>query len=65
MPTLTDYLTGAPIRPATREEWQRSKDAVITEPGGTGTFILDGRIVFVSGDFPAPAPTAHTPTQEK
>ncbi len=55
-PTLTDYLTGEPIRPATREEWQRSTDAERTN--GTGAFTLDGRAVFVAGDFPT---TGHTP----
>lgn len=54
-PTLTDYLTGTQIRPATREEWARSKHAAAHEPGGTGAFDLDGRSVFVAGDFP-PAP---------
>lgn len=58
-PTLTDYLTGTQIRPATREEWARSKHAAAHEPGGTGAFDLDGRSVFVAGDFP-PAPE-HTP----
>lgn len=56
-PTLTDYLTGEPIRPATREEWQRSADAARTGDG-TGAFTLDGRAVFVAGDFPT---TGHTP----
>jgi len=56
-PTLTDYLTGEPIRPATREEWQRSADAARTGDR-TGAFTLDGRAVFVTGDFPT---TGHTP----
>lgn len=55
-PTLTDYLTGEPIRPATREEWRRSTDAERTN--GTGAFTLDGRAVFVDGDF---LTAAHTP----
>jgi hypothetical protein len=56
-PTLTDYLTGEPIRPATREEWQRSTDAV-RAGYATGTFDLDGRAVFVAGDFPTTDPGA-------
>jgi len=42
--TLTDYATGEQIRPATREEWERS-----TQAGETGAFKLDGRTVFVEG----------------
>lgn len=52
MPILTDYLTGSPIRPATLDEWARSKHAAEHEPGGTGAFDLDGRAVYVNGgDF--------------
>ena len=50
IPTLTDYQTGEAIRPATRGEHQRSREA--ERANGTGAFLLDGRSVFVAGDFP-------------
>jgi hypothetical protein len=50
--TLTDYTTGEDIRPATWEELQQSLTVV-----ETGTFLLDGRSVFVEGgDTDAPDP---------
>jgi hypothetical protein len=42
--TLTDYVTGEQIRPATAAEHARSLAA-----GETGAFELDGRAVFVAG----------------
>jgi hypothetical protein len=42
--TLTDYVTGEQIRPATAAEHARSLAA-----GETGAFELDGRSVFVAG----------------
>jgi len=42
---LTDYTTGRPIRPATREEWERSMAA-----GATGAWQRDGgAVVYVDG----------------
>lgn len=57
IPTLTDYQTGEAIRPATHGEHLRSREA--ERENGTGAFLLDGRSVFVAGDF-AGEPTAPT-----
>jgi hypothetical protein len=43
--TLTDYVTGEPIRPATADEHALS----IATPSETGAFWLHGRSVFVAG----------------
>lgn len=42
--TLTDYITGEAIRPATEGELETSRAA-----GETGAFDLDDRTVFVAG----------------
>jgi hypothetical protein len=42
--TLTDYITGEQIRPATADEHARSLAA-----GEVGAFELDGQSVFVAG----------------
>jgi hypothetical protein len=49
--TVTDYNRGTPLRPATREEWQRSVDITRSgAPGGyTGSWEEDGRAVYVEG----------------
>jgi len=40
--TLTDYATGEPIRPATRDERRESDEA-----GPEGVIVVDGRSVYV------------------
>lgn len=48
---VTDYNRGTPLRPATREEWQRSIDIVASKAPGsyTGAWEEDGRAVYVEG----------------
>jgi hypothetical protein len=44
--TLTDYATGEPLRPATREEWAISRDPA----AGTGTFTVDRDLEICAAD---------------
>jgi 1,4-dihydroxy-2-naphthoyl-CoA synthase len=46
--TLTDYITGDAIRPATADELAQSL-AAAQKDGGAGAIDLDGRTVFVAG----------------
>jgi hypothetical protein len=55
---VTDYDRGTPLRPATREEWQRTADILAARhvPGWyTGTWEEDGRAVYVDGGPDAPS----------
>jgi hypothetical protein len=45
--TLTDYKTGASLRPATAAEAKASK-AAARRDGGAGVIAVDGRSCFVS-----------------
>lgn len=49
--TVTDYNRGTPLRPATREEWQRTADVLRSgAPGSyTGAWEEAGRAVYVDG----------------
>ena len=48
--TLHDYRTGHSIRPATRAEWQASREAESANiGGGTGVIEVDGQSVYVEG----------------
>lgn len=56
--TLTDYRTGEPIRPATRDEWQATADVLRSDAPGreTGAWNTDtGRTVWVDGGPEMPA----------
>lgn len=49
---VTDYSRGTPLRPATREEWQRTMDVLAArgKPGWyTGAWTENGRAVYVEG----------------
>jgi hypothetical protein len=48
---VTDYDRGTPLRPATREEWQRSVDIAQSKMPGAynGAWEEDGRAVYVEG----------------
>lgn len=55
--TLCDYRTGTSIRPASRDEWQASREAEAGNVGGgTGVIQVDGRSVYVDGGDEQPSP---------
>lgn len=50
--TVTDYLTGEPVRPATGQEWRRTADKMASDDGDNYTGAWrgsDGRAVYVDG----------------
>ena len=49
--TVTDYQTGAPLRPATLKEWRRSADKLNGRESDSYTraWNLDGTAVYVDG----------------
>jgi hypothetical protein len=49
--TLTDYATGAAVRPATAQEWRRTADKLASRQSDsyTGAWDEDGQAVWVDG----------------